>query len=262
MSTSGTRLDKKVAVVVSAGDHMGMTVSRRLAEEGAKIAALDPDRTGVEQAEREVRELGGEVLALVVDVVRPADVAEAIEKAVARFARVDILVNTVMRHGFRLIEDVSEDVKEEEIGANLKATYAAIRAVAAHMKRQRYGRIVNISSAAKDGVPWIAHRGHSVHAATRGGVSVLTRALAFELGRYNVTVNSVVPGPLRHPRTEKLFSALRDDPEVEALSTSMMALKCLGTTHDVANAVLFLASDEAEYITGNALYVSGGLYGG
>lgn len=256
------RLNGKVALVVGAADYLGSAVARRLAAEGAAVGLLDRPARIVAQIVREIRRTGGEALALPADPVDKAAVTDRVGQARKSYGHVDILVNTLMQHEFRLVEEVPERMWDEELELNLKAAFLAISATVVHMKERKYGRIVNISSTAKDGVPWFSHIGHSVHAAARGGVAGFTRALAYELGRYDITVNCVVPGPMQNPRAAEIFDRLQHDPQVDVFPTAMMALKRLAKPEDVANAVLFLSSDEASYVTGHALYVSGGLYGG
>ena len=255
------RLDKRVAIVMGGGDFIGQAIAVRLAEEGAKVAIIDLNKDKMDSALEAVRKIAGEGIAIEADMTKREQVKNSVDEAIKRLHRVDILVNATGRHRFEKAEKIPEEMWNHEIDLNLKGSFLSIQAVIEPMKRQRYGKIVNMSSTAKDGVPWFSHRGHSSFAAARGGIIGLTRSLAYELGHYNINVNCVVPGPIENPRTKTLFTSLTQDPEVEVFPTKMMAIKRFGTPEDVANAVLFLSSDEASYITGQSLYVSGGIYG-
>lgn len=255
------RLKDKVAIVTGVADYIGQAVAVRLAEEGAKLVINDLDKQKMGQVARETKRLGREVVAIEADITKREQVKDLVNETFKRFGRLDILANTAGGHQYDLVTELSEEVWDHEIDLNLKASFNCIRAVAEYMIKQRYGKIINFSSTAKDGVPWFSHRGHSSFAAARAGVIGLTRSLAYELGAYNININCIVLGPIETPRTKEIFGSLETDPKAEVPPTKMIALKRLGKPIDVANAVLFLASDEANYITGHSLYVSGGLYG-
>lgn len=255
------RLDKKIAIVMGGGDFIGHAVAVRLAEEGAKVVIVDLNKDKMNSTLEAVEKVTGEAEAIEANITSSEQVNNSVNETLSKFDRIDILVNAAQRHKFEKAEKIPEEMWNHEIDLNLKASFLAIQAVVGSMKSQRYGKIVNMSSTAKDGVPWFSHRGHSSFAAARGGIIGLTRSLAYELGRYNININCVVQGPIENPRTKTLFDSLMEDPEVEVFPTKMMALERFGTPEDVANAVLFLSSDESSYITGQSLYVSGGLYG-
>lgn len=255
------RLKEKVAIVTGAGGYIGQAVVKRLSEEGAKIVANDFTEEGVEKVVNDVKKVGGEIVAVTANIRKVEETKGMVERSLEYFGRIDILVNAAGKHDYNLVTDLPEEMWDREIELNLKASFNCIQAVSRYMIEQRYGKIINFSSTAKDGVPWFSHKGHSSYAAARAGIVGLTRALAYELGRYNINVNCVVFGPIETPRTKNIFEPLKKDPEVKVLPTDMIPLQRLGEPIDVANAVLFLASDEAKYITGHCLYVSGGLYG-
>jgi len=255
------RLKDKVAIVTGATDYIGQAVAVRLAEEGAKIVINDLNKEKMDEVVKEINRLRGEAIAIEADIAKREQVKDMVDETFKRFGKLDILANTAGRHKYNLVTEIPEETWNREIDLNLKASFNCIQAVAEYMIKQKYGKIINISSTAKDGVPWFSHRGHSSFAAARAGVIGLTRSLAYELGVYNININCVVLGPIETPRTKEIFGSLETDPKVEVLPTKMIALERLGKPIDVANAVLFLASDEADYITGHSLYVSGGLYG-
>lgn len=258
----GKRLEQKVALIVGCGGYLSDAIAVRLAEEHAELILLGYRSERLEQTAKDIRTTWGvEVIDMAVELTDLREIKRSVEKALQHFGKIDILVNAAWGHKFGLIGEFGEENWDHDLTLNLKTTFLSIEAVTPAMRNRGYGRIVNLSSTAKDGVPWFSHRGHAAHAAARGGVQGFTRALAFELGRHNITVNCVVPGPILTPKSEKVFGSLRDDPEVAVFPTDMMALRRFGEPRDVANAVLFLASDEAKQITGESLYVSGGLYG-
>jgi 3-oxoacyl-[acyl-carrier protein] reductase len=156
---------------------------------------------------------------------------------------------------------MTDEAWERVLTVNLTTAFLCTRAAARVMREQRYGRIVYISSTAKDGVPWFAQAGvgRSNYAAAKMGLLGLARAAAAELASHGVTVNVVVPGPILTPRTAPGFRRLEEDERVRAKPLDVIPLGRYGVPQDVANAVAFLVSDDAAYITGHELYVSGGL---
>jgi len=255
------RLRNKVAIVTDGANYIGKAVAARLAKEGARIVVNSLNKGEANDVAGEIKSLGGEVILTEADITRKQQAKDMINEAIGKFGKVDILVNAAGGHKYSLVTELPEKMCNEEIELNLKASFNCIQAVSSYMIKQRYGKIINFSSTAKDGVPWFSHKGHSSYAAARGGIIGLTRSLAYELGVYNINVNCVVFGPIETPRTKDIFGPLEKDPQVKVLPIDLIALRRLGKPIDVANAVLFLASDEANYITGHSLYVSGGLYG-
>jgi NAD(P)-dependent dehydrogenase (short-subunit alcohol dehydrogenase family) len=260
-ATNG-RLEGRVAVVVGAGGFIADAIAQRIAEEEALVSLVGfPPERLEESARALANETGTEPLRVDCDIAQYGAIQNAVDTILERYDRIDVLINASWGHKFGLIGEFGEENWDHDLSVNLKTTFATIEAVAPGMRSRQYGRIVNLASTAKDGVPWFSHRGHAAHAAARGGVHGFTRALAFELGGDGVTVNCVVAGPTLTPKSERVFASLREDPNVTVYPTDIMALHKLGEPRDVANAVLFLASDEAKHITGESLYVSGGLYG-
>ena len=254
------RVEGKRAVVVGAGGHIGAAISARLTEEGAAVHLVDSDRDALERSATGV-ERSDRVVVHVTDMRTAESMRRLFDEIEENYGPIDILAAASWGHSFAPVDDLTEDLWRADIETNLSIGYRAVHAVARHMKQRGSGRIVTISSTAKDGVPWFATRGHSAHAAARGGVVGFTRALSYELGRHGITVNCVVVGPLDNPKAQKVFNSLGDDDTVKIKPEDMIALGRFGSPRDVAHAVLFLASDEASYITGESLYVSGGLYG-
>jgi 3-oxoacyl-[acyl-carrier protein] reductase len=250
-------VDGKVAVVTGAAHGLGRAIAERLAGEGAQVVLGDVDASGLEQTVATIARAGGRAAAVVGDVTEEEPAARLIEAAVEGGGRLDILVNNVGgSRNARLWEMAAEDW-DFVLRLNLRSTFLCTRAAAPHMMRRRYGRIVCLSSGAREGTPWTAYyQGGAAYSAAKAGVHGFIRDAALELAEHGITVNAVAPGPID---TERVGAALRRLNEtVEYSPDRMTPLRRLGRPAEVADAVLFLASDEATYITGHTLAVTGG----
>ena len=234
------RVDDKVAVVTGAAHGLGRAIATRLAAEGAHVTLGDIDAAAV-----------------VGDVTEEEPAARLIEAAVSRGGRLDILVNNVGGSRTARIWEMSVTDWDFVLRLNLRSTFLCTRAAVPHMMRRRYGRIVCISSGAREGTPWTAYyQGGSAYSAAKAGVHGFIRDVALELAEHGINVNAVAPGPID---TERLGEGLHHLNEtVEYSPNRMTPLRRLGRPSEVADAVLFLASDEATYITGHTLAVTGG----
>jgi 3-oxoacyl-[acyl-carrier protein] reductase len=222
----------------------------RFSREGAHVLACDWNRSAVDRLCGELVAEGRSVRALEVDVARSDQVAKMVEAAIAAFGRIDILVNNAGISPKKEFLDYTEEDWDAVHSVNLKGEYLCARAVCEHMMANRYGRIVNLSSSAwrsggfAGGVPYTA---------AKAGVIGLTRALAKTLGPYGITVNAIAPGPSATQMTETWLA------EWSKTFLRQIPLGRVGEPDDIANAALFLASDEAAYITGICLDVNGGI---
>lgn len=238
------RFENKVAFVTGAGGYIGGTTARRLAAEGAAVAVCDVNGDTVHRTVDRILAAGGRAIGVTADVTKSESVNAAIEKTVEAFGGLDVMVHaaggSARRESRRLI-DQTDDVLEKIIGVNLFGGLYASRAAAQQMVRQnRGGRIINISSVvALNGL-----KGCVDYAAAKGGIIGMTRALAKELGEHAITVNSVAPGIVQRPGDTN-----------EAIATNFLGTKC--TADDVASVILFLASDEARFVTGQTYAVDG-----
>jgi 3-oxoacyl-[acyl-carrier protein] reductase len=240
----------KVALVTGASRGIGRAVAIKLAAEGASVVVSATTEAGAQKTADEILSAGGKALAVKVDVTVADEVASLVTKTVEAFGRLDILVNNagITRDG--LLMRMKEADWQEVIDTNLRGTFLCTREVSKIMTKARSGRIINISSV----VGQMGNPGQANYCASKAGIDGLTKSVARELARRNVTVNSIAPGFIETDMTEALPEKTRD-----AL-IQQIPLERLGSVDDVANAVLFLASDLAGYITGQVLSVNGGMY--
>jgi len=240
----------KVAVVTGASRGIGRSIALALADEGARIVASARNAAELEKLVAEIVEKCGEAIAVPGDVAVAADAERLFEAAVATFGRVDILVNNagITRDG--LLLRMKDEDWDAVLNVNLKGAFLCTRAAATLMSKQRYGRIVNISSVVGE----MGNAGQANYCASKAGLLGLTKSVARELARRNVTVNAVTPGFIVTDMTDALPEKAREE------LTAQIPLGRLGEAEDIAHAVLFLASDRAGYVTGQVLGVNGGMY--
>jgi 2-hydroxycyclohexanecarboxyl-CoA dehydrogenase len=240
------RLEGRAAVVTGGASGIGAAISRRLAAEGAAVTIADLNEEGA-------REVAGEIDAEAIGL----DVAdhEAVAAAFEGLDRVDILVNNAGTDDFAFFTQITPDRWKRLVAINLEGVFACTQAVLPAMQEAGYGRIVNIASEAGR----VGSKGSAVYSAAKGGVIAFTKAIARENGRYGVTANAIAPGPIETPL---LMGALQFGEIGEKIVDTMRSatqLRRLGQPDEVAAAVAFLASDDASYVTGETLGVSGGL---
>jgi len=247
------RLENKVAIITGSARGMGWVFALRFAKEGAKLTICDVlDCVPVAE---EIEAIGGEVLALKTDVASEKDTAEMAKKTVERFGRIDILVNNAAIIGGKDFVKPPEQLTAQDwdrmLAVNVKGLFLCCKAVIPYMKKQGRGKIVNIASTvAFTGAPAFLH-----YSTSKGGVVTMTRGLARELGEFNINVNAVAPGVVK---TEAVRAALSEEDLKQIVETQL--IKKSIKPEDIAAAVLFLASDEANMITGQTLAVNAGEY--
>ena len=247
----------RVAVVTGAANGLGREIALLLAREGARVALGDLDAAGLDKTTAAITAAGGAAVAVAGDLTEEAPANRLIATCVERFGRIDILVNDVGGSRNAKIWEMKVEDWDFVLRLNLRPTFLCTRAAVPHMMRRRSGRIICMSSGAREGTPWTAYyAGGSAYSAAKAGVHGFVRDVALELAVYGITVNAVVPGPID---TERFGPGLKNLNEtVEYSPNHMTPLKRLGQPFEVAHAVLFLASDEASYVTGHTLAVTGG----
>jgi 2-hydroxycyclohexanecarboxyl-CoA dehydrogenase len=246
------RFKDKVAIITGGAQGIGEAIARKLAAEGATVAILDIQHDRARLVADNISSEGGNAIAVSMDITDSPNVRNAVKEVEKRFGRVDILVNNAGWDKAAPFIELAEELWDKVIAINLRGPITVTRAVLDGMISRNYGRIVSIASDAGR----VGSSGESVYSACKGGIIAFTKTLARELVRYNILVNCVCPGPTETP----LIGGMREESPklVEALQRAV-PMRRLGNPEEIAAAVAFLASDEASYITGQTLSVSGGL---
>ena len=237
----------RVAVVTGSGQGIGEGIAHKLAAHGAKVVVNDVAADRADAVAASIGAAGGTAVGLAADVATAEGAEALIGRALSDFGRIDILVNNAGIARDAWLAKISEEDWDETLRVNLKSQFLTCRAAVPHFMEQKYGRIVNISSRA-----WLGGPGQASYSASKGGVVSLTRTLALELARFQVTVNCIAPAIVDTP----LFHGLADDVKERLIKS--IPLGRVGTPEDIGQAVLSFACHEASYVTGQVLYVCGG----
>jgi 3-oxoacyl-[acyl-carrier protein] reductase len=245
-------LRDKVALVTGASQGIGRATSLALAEAGAKVAVAARSVEKLASLVAEIKQTGGEALAVPLDVADPEQVKNAFRQTLQHFRRLDILVNNAaITHDTLALRMKLEDW-ESVLRTNLTGAHLCIQQALGAMLKQRSGRIINLTSV----VAQTGNAGQANYVASKAGLIGLTRAIAVEVASRSITVNAVAPGFIETPMTDPLPAELKEKMK------SMIPLARFGKDREIATAIVFLASDEAGYITGQVLDVNGGMYMG
>lgn len=246
------KLTGKVAIVTGARSGIGKSIAESFAKEGADVVGVDLDegsdtdaRTGSE---------GGIRLAVKADVTKSTEVERFVGETVERFGRIDILVNNVGIPGSQeatVLHTTPEAEWDRVLSVNLKSVYLCSRMVIPQMLKQAGGKIINLSSVA--GI--VAFPGRAAYTASKGGVSLLTKAMAIDYAKYKINVNAICPGMVETPMTKWRL----DNTELRKEVESWIPLERVGTPEDIAGAAVFLASGDSDYVTGHLFVIDGGL---
>lgn len=243
-------IQNKVALITGGSRGIGRAVSLRLASDGVKLAInYKSDKKSADLVVDLAKEMGVEALSVQADVSDSSQVDVMVDQIVSEFGNVDILVNNAGIIHDSLLMRMSEEVWDEVLNTNLKGSYNCTKAVLRYMVRQRWGRVINVVSVVGiEGNP-----GQSNYAASKAGVIAFSRSIAKEVASRNITVNSVAPGYI----STEIVADL--NPEFKELILSRIPQNKFGTVEDVSNMVGYLASEEANYITGEVIRVDGGI---
>ncbi len=239
----------KVAVVTGASQGIGESIAKDLAEHGAEVIVIDVQKEKAEEVASRIREKNGKASAYIIDVSKSDQVDSTVEKVIEQYGKIDFLVNNAGVTRDTLLMRMKEGDWDTVIAVNLKGVYNFSRAVIRSMARNRFGRIVNISSV----VGLMGNAGQSNYAASKAGVIGFTKSLAREVAARNVTVNAVAPGYIATTMTESLPESVKKN------FIDIIPMKRFGKPEEVAQVVRFLLSDDAVYITGQVISVNGGM---
>lgn len=244
------KLKSRVAIITGAGGWLGRGIALRLAEEGAQIVVNDKDSETALETVGLIISRNGKATAHGADVTKTEEVNEMIQQVIKEWGQVDILVNNAGAIRDALLTKMTDEDWDFVVDLDLKGSFICARAVASHMMERGYGKIVNISSMSYRG-----NVGQSNYVSAKAGVVGLTQALGLELARYGINVNCIAPGFIDTPKNRTL------DEKIRERLIKNIPLRRAGEIVDIANAVLFLVSDESKYITRQVIHVSGGMEG-
>jgi glucose 1-dehydrogenase len=247
------RLKDKIALVTGSSQGIGRAIAVRFAQEGADVVInYNRTATGAEEALAEVEAAGRRGLIVQADLGQVGDIRRLVNTAVKHFGRLDVLVNNAGLETHAPFWEVSEADYDKVLNVNLKGVFFAAQEFVRHLLlTKRRGKIVNISSVHEE----LPFPNFTAYCASKGGVKMLTRNLAVELGPLGVNINNIAPGAIETPINTKLLN----DPQKLGALLAQVPLGRLGQTRDVASVAVFLASDDADYVTGSTYYVDGGL---
>jgi len=243
-------LNDKIVLVTGASRGIGYDLAKAMAHAGATVVAGARDWDALQELVKEIRDDDGDAIAIKLDMTDLVQIRTVVDVIVERYGRMDVLVNNAGLGGAYETLEVTEEQWDELMDVNLKGAFFMAQAAGKQMIEQGYGRIINMSSQASK----VALPNAAVYCASKGGLNMMTKVMAIEWGQYGVTVNAVGPTFIRTPGTAERL----DDPEFGADVVSRIPIGRVGTTMEVAGAVIFLASDAASLINGEVLIVDGG----
>lgn len=243
-------LKAQVALVTGGGQGIGRAISLALAKDGADMIIFELNLEKAEEVSKEIEGLGRRCLSLRIDVSNPEEVEEGFRKAIETFGKVDILVNNAGITKDALIIRMKDEDWDKVLDVNLKGVFLCTRAAVKVMSKQRYGRIINISSV----VAFMGNPGQVNYVASKAGIVGFTKTVAREYASRGITVNAIAPGFIQTAMTDALPEKVKETMLKE------IPLGRFGSPDDVAGAVRFLASKDSGYITGQVMHVNGGMY--
>ncbi|WP_026692029.1 3-oxoacyl-[acyl-carrier-protein] reductase [Peribacillus kribbensis] len=243
------RLKDKVAIITGAANGIGKATALKFASEGAKLVVVDLNNEGIDQTVETIKTRGGEVTGLVVDVTKREEVEWLMSKTIDQYGRVDIVINNAGITQDAQLLKMTEEQWDSVIDVNLKGVFNVAQAAAKVMIEQKSGVVLNASSV----VGTYGNFGQTNYAASKWGVNGMTKTWAKELGKYGIRVNAIAPGFISTSMTERMPEHL-----IEMMKKKSV-LNRMGTPEEIANGYVYLASDEARFITGTILNIDGGV---
>jgi 3-oxoacyl-[acyl-carrier protein] reductase len=246
----GLKLTGKVALVTGAAQGIGRAIALLLAQNGADIVISDVNLEKAEETSKEIEGTGQRVMAIRGDVSNVEEVEQMVQAILNRFGHIDILVNNAGIARDKLILRMTEEDWDAVLGVNLKGTFNCTKAVVRHMSKQRSGKIISIASVVGE----MGNAGQANYSASKAGVIGFTKTIAREFAQRGINVNAIAPGYIETAMTDALSEKAKEELK------RLIPLDRLGRPEDVAEAVLFLVSESASYITGQVLNVNGGIY--
>ncbi|KRE98406.1 short-chain dehydrogenase [Paenibacillus sp. Soil766] len=249
------RLQHKVILITGAGSGIGRSTALLFGQEGAHVIVNDLDAVKGEETASEIRANGGEALFLQADVTDPDSVKTMVDRAIEACGRIDVLFNNAGISGVGALHELEPEQWDRVIRVNIRGVFLPSKYVIPHMMAKRNGSIINMSSCIAE----IGLARRASYAATKGAVLALTKSMQVDYAPYQIRVNALLPGTILTPFVENYLKTSYDDPEaaIAALKSRQLSNE-LGTPEDVAQAALFLASDESKFMMGSPLYIDGG----
>lgn len=243
------RLLNKVAIITGSSRGIGKATAIRFAEEGYKVVVNGRNFEVANKVAEEIIKKGGEAIVLAGDVSCKGEVEKIVDETYKKFGKIDVLVNNAALTAGSRFYEIKEEDWDKIISVNLKGSFLFAQAVSKYMMEQRYGKIINLSS-----IYAMGSKGQMHYDCSKGGIISLTKSLALELAKYNINVNCVCPGLCETEMPRIIPQKILDKAKEE------IPFRRFGMPEEVANVILFLASDEASYITGQTIHVNGGAY--
>lgn len=242
------RLKEKVALITGAASGIGEATALLFAREGAKVAVQDVNIKGAEKVVAAIAEKGGKAVSVAGDVTKKANCESIVQSVVSEFGKLDILINNAGINKDALVKKMTEEQWDEVLTVNLKGTFLMCQAAFEPMSGANYGKIVNTAS-----IGALGNVGQANYAASKAGVMALTRTLSLEFAKYGINVNCVSPGATE----TKMTAGIPDD--IRSFIEGKIPFKRFAKPEEIAHMHLFLASDDASYITGQTVFVDGGI---
>ncbi|MBJ6363845.1 SDR family NAD(P)-dependent oxidoreductase [Paenibacillus sp. GCM10012307] len=250
------RLQGKVTLITGAASGIGKSTALLFASQGASVIVNDLDQVKGEETVQEIRNLGGEATFIQADVTNPESVKSMVEQALAKYGQIDVLFNNAGISGVGALHELEPEQWDRVMGINIKGVFIPSKYVLPHMMERKSGSIINMSSCIAE----IGLARRASYAASKGAVLALTKSMQVDYASYGIRVNALLPGTIYTPFVEQYLKNSYDDPEaaIAALKTRQLSGD-LGLPEDVAQAALFLASDESKFMMGSPLYIDGGV---